>query len=116
MEDEKGYMVVDNHSIANILNNYFHLVYTVDKNTQSHIGEDLTESKLMTIELNRHDVESRLSKLDPNKATGVDLVHPLVLKQCSRSLSNPLYLIFKKSIDSGLQNLEFCQTYGRRLM
>jgi hypothetical protein len=83
MEDEKGDMVVDNHSIANILNNYFYSVYTVDKKTQSHIGEDLTESKLITIELNIHDVESRLSKLDPNKAMGVDLAHPLVLKQCS---------------------------------
>ena len=33
---------------------------------------------------------------------GVELVHSRVLKQCSRSLSKPLYLIFKKSIDSGV--------------
>ncbi len=102
MEDENGDMVVDNHGIANILNNYFHSVYTVDNHTQSHIVEDLTESKLLTIELNRYDVESRLSNLDPNKAMGVDLVHPLVLKKCSRSLSKPLHIIFKKSIDLGV--------------
>ena len=48
------------------------------------------------------DVHEQLSILNVNKATGVDQVHPYVLKACSKSLSQPLSIIFKKSYYSGV--------------
>ena len=46
-------------------------------------------------------VSDMLKSLNPNKAPGPDNIHPFILKQCSVSLSIPVYLIFQKSIETG---------------
>ncbi len=44
------------------------------------------------------DIKLRLSKLNPNKSKGYDEVHPLILKKCSESLTEPLYILFINSL------------------
>nr|XP_047127816.1 uncharacterized protein LOC124808654 [Hydra vulgaris] len=51
--------------------------------------------------ITQNDVQTRLQALDKSKSVGFDFVHPYVLKKCSSSISNPLYLIFKKSMETG---------------
>jgi hypothetical protein len=48
------------------------------------------------------DIEVRLSKLDGNKSTGPDGIHPFVLKRCALSLSYPICLLCIKSLESGV--------------
>ena len=47
-------------------------------------------------------IEKILEKLHKNKSTGVDEIHPCMLKECARNLSIPLTIIFKKSLNKGL--------------
>jgi hypothetical protein len=55
----------------------------------------------LKVEVNQHDIELRLRALDKMKSVDADLVHTRILKECSSAFSYPLYLIFKKSVDSG---------------
>lgn len=48
-----------------------------------------------------NEIEKRLNKLNINKSTGVDNVHPRVLKECANSLAKPFSIIFNKSYLSG---------------
>ena len=57
----------------------------------------IDEEKILHM-LSRDNIAKRLEKLDPNKTTGIDDVHPLILRNCSSAFSHPLELIFKRSI------------------
>ena len=46
-------------------------------------------------------VNKALDKLKPNKATGADEIYPRILKECHSEVSNPLCLIFNKSLKEG---------------
>ena len=54
-------------------------------------------------------VISTNSKLDTVKAPGPDGMHPCVLKNCAETLVNPLYYLFKLSLNSGELLLEWKQ-------
>ena len=41
-------------------------------------------------EFNETIIQGYLSKLDTNKAIGLDKVHPKVLRECSKALAEPL--------------------------
>ena len=43
----------------------------------------------------------QLNKLNPDKCPGPDMIHPRILKDCRYELALPLYIIFRKSLDTG---------------
>ena len=47
------------------------------------------------------DIRVLLVNIDPNKSSGPDGIHPRVLKECAEALKIPLFLLFRKSLDSG---------------
>ena len=51
--------------------------------------------------IDENDVSDRLSKLEPEKAPGMDGVNSFVLKQCHSAMARPLAMIFKLSLNSG---------------
>lgn len=55
---------------------------------------------LESIDFSIQDVKTKLKKLDKNKAQGNDEVHPHVISNLAECMAWPLYLIFKKSLDS----------------
>lgn len=54
------------------------------------------------IELSEEDVANKLEKLKAVSSCGPHHVPPVLLKKCSSSLSYPLFLLFKKSLVSGI--------------
>lgn len=50
--------------------------------------------QLMEISTSHNEVRDILSKLDVNKATGVDGIPARTLKECAEELSYPLTLLF----------------------
>ena len=90
--------------ICNILNEQFYEAFSNSSEDVPHL-EKRTE-KLCTYDKNTifspKIIEKILTKLDKNKSTGIDEIHPLVLKECATNLSIPLSLLFKKSFESGL--------------
>ena len=56
---------------------------------------------LMEVSTSNYKVKDILSKLDINKATGVDGISARLLKECAQELSPPLTLLFNFSFRSG---------------
>ena len=48
------------------------------------------------------DVEKKLENLKIGKSPGPDGIHPRVLKELAKELKMPLFIIFRKSLDTGI--------------
>ena len=53
------------------------------------------------IDFDLADVRATLSNLDPNSAMGQDGLHPGLLKACATTLSIPLFMIYRQSLQEG---------------
>ena len=60
-----------------------------------------TDSELMDIKFTPGDVAKKLSKMNTNKSPGPDGAAPRVLKELQEIIAEPLYLIFRQSVDMG---------------
>ena len=54
------------------------------------------------IGISRQTVEDKLLALKPSAAPGPDDVHPRMLRELRRTLSIPLALLFRRSLDTGV--------------
>ena len=88
--------------IANCLNEYFVSVFLKDESLENVSLTDKCENICIDPSFKVVDVLEQLVNLNVNKSVGVDKVLPYVLKECSDSLSQPLSLIFLKSLYSGV--------------
>jgi hypothetical protein len=102
LENGNGKITNDQFAIANKLNKKFHSVYVEDNDTNNTESWNISIHLLETYTLTQEDVQTKLRALDKSKSVGCDSVHPRVLKECCMSLSYPLYLVFKKSIETGI--------------
>jgi hypothetical protein len=87
-----GAELTNSLDIANCLNDAFYSVFT--KPRQGLLPEFRTRSSQVCEPndtfINKPTVKSILINLNPLKSTGVDMVHPRVLKDCAESLSGPI--------------------------
>lgn len=60
-----------------------------------------TSKVLSNVTITLQDVSNILATLDTSKSTGPDGITNIVLKNCHASLSVPLFILFKKSIETG---------------
>lgn len=58
-------------------------------------------STLSNIMIMKADILKKIANLDVNKGSGPDGIPPLVIKNCSKELSEPLAIIFNASLQSG---------------
>jgi hypothetical protein len=104
LTNEQGSTLTKVKDIVECLNKTFSKVFTQD--TESKIFPALVKKAPTTCyytdPFSQRKIELELKKLDKSKSTGVDNVHPLVLKKCSESCSPGLNLIFVKSFESGI--------------
>lgn len=98
----------DGGEICEAFNRYFHSVFvnsTSEINTlSSHIcyGDTQTDIDISTIYLDRDIVHAALKNVNTNKGAGSDEIHPLLISACSDELVTPIYIIFQKSIATGV--------------
>ena len=59
------------------------------------------EEVLEDIEFTEEDVAKELKKLKPDKSLGTDGIHPRVLRECCEDMAKPLFIIFKKTLETG---------------
>ena len=52
--------------------------------------------------INKEIIESKLARLKTDKSPGLDQLHPRVLYECREVISNPLYIIYIKSLSLGI--------------
>lgn len=74
---------------------FFSIVFSAK--TYDSVGQHsdvVNPDQLMEISTSHNEVTDILSKLDVNKATGVDGIPARTLKECAEELSYPLTLLF----------------------
>ena len=101
LEKEDGSRTESDRETADLLSEFFQSVYTSepagDVPTLPTVIGDIIDDFTFT----KEDMEEKLNKLSGDKCPGPDQFHPRVLRECSKELSLPLYLIFRKTLDSG---------------
>lgn len=61
---------------------------------------------LIDLDFTEEDIRNRIKALKPNSAAGSDGVSATLLQRCSETLSYPLYLLWKKSMTTGIVPLK----------
>ena len=93
--------------MAEILKRQYDAVFSVplEPMMQSTAIFDLTDNieqpVLPDISFEPVDIEEAIDELSANSAAGPDQFPAILLKQCKKVLSKPLYLIWKKSLSTG---------------
>ena len=102
LQCENGSMTKTDEEKAEVLNQFFSSVYTVEDlvniptKAQTNVQEILSD-----IDFSSDDIMKILSNLKADKSPGPDKIHPSVLKECADVLAYPLYLLFRKSLNEG---------------
>ena len=99
MQQEDGTLTKDDHTKAQLLNNFFASVFTCENTEmmpnmrQRHRGAPL-DNLVITEDM----LKKKLRKLKPTKSSGPDGLHPRVLQETASTISLPLSVIFTKSL------------------
>ena len=88
----------DNHTKAQLLNNYFTSVFTPHSSEAPPTISDLPFPAIFTISVDANGVLNLLNELDISKAPGPDKIPAHFLKLCSTEIAPILILIFQASI------------------
>ena len=97
-----GSMAVTPKEKADLLNEYFSSVFTVENvvNVPVPNRQDVNES-LSSIEITPELVLSKLESLNPNKTCGYDKCHPHMLRELASEICIPLSMLFNQSMKEG---------------
>jgi ribonucleases P/MRP protein subunit RPP40 len=112
LKDNLGQVVSDDLNAANLLNDYFSSVFTLENKTDIPIPikmfhGNMEKEGLLNININREAVEKKLEYLDVNKCPGVDSIHPKLLFELRKEISVPLAKLFSCSLQSGTVPLDW---------
>ena len=99
--DGNGAITTDDCEKSVILNEFFSSVFTKENiNCISHpeqVFKGDAKERLLDVNVSQSNTEMKLNKLNVNKASGVDGIHPSLLRGLSEKLSGPLsILLYKK--------------------
>jgi ribonuclease P/MRP protein subunit RPP40 len=107
LKDNLGKVIEDDQETANLLNNYFSSVFTIED--CGNIPEPLKvfkgkfeEEGLMNIKITSELVENKLKSLKVDKCPGLDGIHPKMLFELRKEIAGPLAKLYNASLDSGI--------------
>lgn len=89
---------------SEILANFFSSVFTdedVDNIPDVTFGCDIS-TNVDTVDITQKEVKKLLMELNTSKSPGPDRAHPKILSELSTVIDKPLYLIYKKSLETGI--------------
>ena len=91
--------------IANVFAQHFSSVYVNDISTNIFSCNNVSSE--YNININSYtfkisDILTKLEHIDLNKGPGPDNIPPIFLKNCSFSLSRPLWILFNRSMSEGI--------------
>jgi len=91
--------------MSNILNQFFSSVFTKENSEAPEVAMravDDEDQGVYDITITRDMVKSRINKLKEGKAPGDDGLTPVFLKNVAEEISEPLAMIFNRSLDDGI--------------
>ena len=103
LRDSAGKLESRDGEKAGILNTFFGSVFTREDTTSAPptFSIDKTIPELSDIDISPSKVMSRLDALNPCSSPGPDDIHPKVLRETQKTISTPLAMLFRKSLDTG---------------
>ena len=101
LKSPNGDTVTDPATIADILNNHFHSVFTVEQDSSIPCKGPSLYPSMQHFEITIEAVFNILHKLNPQKSPGPDGLHPYALKATAIEISPILTHMFQQSLDSG---------------
>jgi hypothetical protein len=107
LKDSAGNLVVDDREAACLLNKHFATVFTTEDRTtipdpiQMFKGSVVQEG-VLGIKISRGMVEKKLVELKVGKCPGLDGIHPKMLFELRKEISEPLAKLFNDSLESGV--------------
>ena len=99
---EDGTLVEEDEEKAEILNRSYTKVFTREDMTTFPTFDNKVLLTELNIRLTKEAVLKQLQSLKVDKSPGPDLIHPRVLHELAETLSTPLYILFKASLDEGI--------------
>ena len=98
-----GVETTTDRETAEVMNDHFQSVFTIDDGkTDVGLNPYPWAGNFENFEFSQDDVEEVLKKVSANKATGPDGLDAILFKRCAEHLKFPLFLIFRKSLDTGI--------------
>ena len=100
-----GASTTDPQVMADTLQNQFSKAWRTPSTddtalTQQH--DQYEDSAILTdVQFNEKDIEKTIAELKPTAAPGSDGIGSKILKECKKSLSQPLYILWRTSLDQG---------------
>ena len=95
-----GQIITDPASKANVLNQYFKTVFTVeDGKNQPHKGQSLYPA-IANFEITTQGVYNILNTCNPYKSPGLDGIHPHALRETATEVSPMLTHIYQQSLST----------------
>ena len=93
-----GTKATNDQDKANLLNNYFSSVFTVeDLKTIPVLPRYHADQPLVDVTITMENVAKKLTKLLPGKSPGPDGWHPRILKELAPNIAKPLSILLQKS-------------------
>ena len=100
--DGNGALVSDNQEKARVLSEFFSSVFTVEPAGASpELTIDYQGPLLVDVEVSPQKIGEKLSALRASSSPGPDGIQSRLLRDSARTLSAPLSVLYRKSLDSG---------------
>ena len=103
IKDKNGEIKTEDTDKAEILNDFFASVFTVEGNSEIPEFERKVkhDEYINNVDIKAEKVLKQLKSLNTSKSCGPDNCHPYFLKECADEIYLPLTEIFRKSVASG---------------
>ena len=104
--DAANKLVTDSLRMAEMLSEQYKSVYSTPKESLPEAKEifqgDQTSSHwLYNVTFDEEDIKEAIDQISSTAAAGPDRFPPLFLKMCKHSLAKPLFIMWRKSLDTG---------------
>ena len=106
LKNVHGTIIINDDEKANLLNTYFHSVFTVDNGILPNFPTRFItppspelSSTISDVRISPNIVKCILGKLKTNSAAGPDRLPPILLNRTASSISFPLSILFRSIVD-----------------
>jgi hypothetical protein len=106
--DQRAYHTQD---ICNLFATHFSSVYSYDQPSCPVLPDFPNSVHISSLSISTKDLLFKLKSVDTSKGLGPDNISPLLVKYCCESLLYPLYILFNKSLSSGIYPESFKSGY-----
>ena len=101
MKNKHGVLVEDDREMTNVIGGYFKEVFSEETTDEMPDMNNQCENQIGNVIVCRTALQKILEKLNVNKSCGPDNLHPHLLQKTARTISEPLKIIFDKSLRDG---------------